>query len=429
VRKLTLSLAILLLLLTSISAGRQQAQTAPETLGPLAPAPAPVSAGAGIATAIGLVGAPEDSVFALRGGGTSEFWHYSISQNEWTTLPDTPAPVGDGGGIIEVASFTLCQPGRFFIAALGGGNTRDFWVFNINENRWCEGPDTPDPVGPGGAIAQLQRIGRIYALRGNGTTDFWSFDHSEWRKLASTPGPVNAGGGLVGINYRTRSQRDELFALQGGGSTAVWRYDVDTNTWTHHSDAPAPIGPGGAVASPNVGTAAAGGVLNVLQGGGSQAVWSLDLGANTWTLIDDAPGAVAAGGAVADQTNGCDFAFVGGGSTEFFSTGLRLCKAGARDFSLSFDRPTVTTRGGKKVKVKLNIAREGSFTGVVRFIPPEDAPAGIKVPASVVPVEGDSLSFKIKVRRSAAPGTHSLTFAGMNDAGIRRAATLTLVVQ
>src|SRR5262249_50411114 len=39
----------------------------------LAPAPAPVSQGGGIATAIGLIGAPFDSVYATRGGGTTDF--------------------------------------------------------------------------------------------------------------------------------------------------------------------------------------------------------------------------------------------------------------------------------------------------------------------------------------------------------------------
>jgi hypothetical protein len=302
-------------------------------------------------------------------------------------------------------------------------------VFNIDENRWCVGPDTPDRVGPGGAIAQLQRLGAIYVLRGNGTADFWSFDDGQWKKLADAPGPVNAGGGLVGINYGTRSQRDVLYALQGGGSRAVWKYDVDTNTWTHQSDAPAPIGPGGAITSPNLGTNSGEGTLNILQGGESLAVWSLDIGEDSWKLIADAPDAVTAGGAAASQFNGCSFAFVGGESNQFFSTGARLCIADAPSFSLSFDQSTVTTRSGKKVNAKLNIVRTNNFTGNVRFIPPSPTPAGIKVPSSIVQVAGDSLSFKIKVKGSAASGPHALTFVGMDDAGRRRVATLTLIVQ
>jgi hypothetical protein len=409
-RKLALTIAIILLLLTSVSGGRFQTESNPGKRGLLASTPAPVSAGASIAAAMGLVGAPIDSVFALRGGGTNDFWHYSISQNEWTRLPDAPAPVGEGSGIIEVFSFTFCQPGRFYIAALRGGNTTDFWQFNIDENRWCAGPGTPSPVGPGGAIAQLQRIGKVYVLRGNGTTDFWSLEDGKWRTLASTPGPVSTGGGLAGINYGTRSQRDVLYALQGGGSTALWKYDDATNTWAHQNDVPTPVGPGGAITSPNA-RGADEGALNILQGGGSPSVWSLDISANSWKLIDNAPSAIAAGGATSNQFNGCDFAFVGGGSSQFFSTGLVPCVADALGFSLSFDQPTITTARGRKVNVKLNIVRTDGFTGKIRVIPPTTPPRGIKVPEGPASTTSDSISFKIKVKDGAESGTHALTFS------------------
>ena len=72
-RKLALTIAILGLLSTLISGDRHQAKSNPSPRGLLASAPAPVSAGAGITAAMGLVGAPIDSVFALRGGGTTDF--------------------------------------------------------------------------------------------------------------------------------------------------------------------------------------------------------------------------------------------------------------------------------------------------------------------------------------------------------------------
>jgi hypothetical protein len=427
VRKLALTFAIFVLLLTSVSSISYQTEKNSGTTSLLASAPAPVSAGAGIAAVVGIVGAPIDSVFALRGGGTTDFWHYSISQNEWTVLPDAPAPVGEGSGIVEVFSHSFCKPGRFYVAALRGSNTTDFWYFNIEQNSWCEGTDTPSPVGAGGAIAQLQRLGKIYVLRGNGTTDFWSLENGViWEKRASTPGPVQAGGGLVGINYGVRGPADVLYALQGGGSTALWKYEVNTNSWTQQSDVPGPVGPGGAITSPNFGEE---GTLNVLQGGESTAVWSLDIAANTWKLLADAPSAIAAGGATSNQFNGCDFAFAGGGSNQFFSTGLLPCVADAPGFSLSFDQPTLTVERGTKVKVRLNIVRTGSFKGNVRITPPETVPPGIKMPEGLAMLTGDSISFKIKVKGGAPTGTHHLTFLGMDGDGRKSTANLTLIVQ
>ncbi len=206
----------------------------------LADAPAPVGAGGALAAAPGLGGAPVDHVFALRGGGTEDFWRYSIGQDSWTALPLTPATVGDGGGLVEFYSNgAICSTSSFSVAALRGDFTSDFWCFNIDQNRWEAGPSTPAPVGPGGALAQLQGLGHIYALRGGGTEDFWRMDQlGNWVSLASTPGPVGPGGSLVGINYGTLSQRNVVYALQGGGSSAVWRYDVDTNSWSQISTVP-----------------------------------------------------------------------------------------------------------------------------------------------------------------------------------------------
>jgi hypothetical protein len=205
----------------------------------LADAPAPVGAGGALAAALGIGGSPEDSVFALRGGRSQDFWRYSIGQDSWTALPPTPAPVGDGGSLVEFYSNgALCNSSSFSVAALRGDLTSDFWCFSIDQNRWEVGPPTPAPVGPGGALAQLQGLGRIYVLRGGGTRDFWRIDQmGNWLPLASTPGPVGPGGSLVGINYGTGSQ---LYALQGGGSSAVWRFDVETNSWSQIASVPKP---------------------------------------------------------------------------------------------------------------------------------------------------------------------------------------------
>ena len=84
----------------------------------------------------------------------------------------------------------------------------------------------------------MQHLGTVFALRGGGTTDFWMYARGQWTHRASTPGPVNAGGGLAAVNYGTDNQRDELFALQGGTSAAVWKYEVASDAWTVLTEAP-----------------------------------------------------------------------------------------------------------------------------------------------------------------------------------------------
>jgi len=435
-----LAVVIVIVTCSSIPATGEKPRTAivggravSSPLGMLTPTPAPVSAGAGVAAVMGLVGAPIDLVYVLRGGGTTDFWQYDISQNEWRTLPGTPAAVGDGGGIVEIASYTFCTQGasHFALAALGGGNTNAFWIFDINAATWCAGPPTPALVGSGGAIAQLQRLGEVYALRGAGTSEFWKFGtNGQWVRLADTPGPVNSGGALVGVNHGTASQRDVLYALEGGGSTALWKYDVATDTWSHQSDVPAPVGPGGAIASPNVGGDPEG-TLDILQGGGSSMVWALNVSANAWKMIDVAPGPVTAGGASSSQFNGCDFALLGGSSSQFFSTGLRDCQAVARQpaFSLSFDQPLITATAGTKVAATLNVLRAAGFTGSVTVTPPDTPPRGIRILLEQVAITGDRVRFKLKVKGSAQSGTYPLVFVATGASGETHTATLTLAVQ
>lgn len=190
----------------------------------LADAPAPIGPGGSLVAAIGLVGSPVDTVFALRGDGTRDFWAYSISGDEWDVLPDLPEPALDGAALVQ----TCC----FDVWALQGSGSRNMWLYRGSTQTWSAGAMTPAEVGPGASLAQLQRFGHIYVLRGGGSTDFWRFMFGTWTPLAPVPEPVGAGGGLVGVNYGTFHQRDILFAIVGGGSDSIYEYDVASDRWS-----------------------------------------------------------------------------------------------------------------------------------------------------------------------------------------------------
>jgi hypothetical protein len=109
---------------------------------------------------------------------------------------------------------------------------------------------------------------------------------------------------------------------------------------------------------------------------------------------------------------------------------LNTC-APAPDFSLSFDHQIVTGEIGTKVSAKLNITRTTGLTGNVTISVPETLPLGIAVALEpTTPTTGNSLTFKIKLKRRAKAGTHTLVFTGVDDSGrVIHTVALTLVVQ
>jgi hypothetical protein len=246
--------------------------------------------------------------------------------------------------------------------------------------------------------------------------------------LANTPGAVDAGGGLVGINYGTRSRGSFLYATQGGGSTAIWKYDAGADTWTHQTDTPAAIGPGGGITSPNFGEE---GTLVVLQGGESQTVWSLDVAGNSWKTLPPSAVPVSTGGAISNQFNGCNFALAGGGSRQFFATGDRDCVVAGPppDFYFLVSQPTSPAQVGTKVPVQVTVVRSNRFIGKVTLSSPTEKIPGIKAPEEPIVIEGDSVFFKIKIKGGASPGTYLMDFTGASDSGKSAHALVRLVVQ
>jgi hypothetical protein len=103
--------------------------------------------------------------------------------------------------------------------------------------------------------------------------------------------------------------------------------------------------------------------------------------------------------------------------------------ASGPDFSLGFAESTVTTATGTKVPVSVNIDRIGGLGGKVTVSPPTGLPTGIKLSAIPESTKGASVSFTIKVKATAKPGTYSLVFSGKDKGGQTHTATLTLIVQ
>ncbi len=80
-------------------------------------------------------------------------------------MADAPAPVVRGGALSSSADG--------FIYALRGGVTAEFWRYSVEDDSWQRLADTPDAIACGSALLSLS--GTIYAARGKPGKDLWRY--------------------------------------------------------------------------------------------------------------------------------------------------------------------------------------------------------------------------------------------------------------
>ncbi|MGQ9678996.1 MAG: CARDB domain-containing protein, partial [bacterium] len=136
-----------------------------------------------------------DELYAIK-SKVNEFYLYSIDEDAWH--PRTPVPeysssgkrsrCGDGCGITSDGNMTLY--------ALSGGNRNFFYCYNLTTNNWYELSEMPEgPAGKrvkaGGAVTFLRR--QVWALRGNGTNEFYVYIPDTMSLFSPPPAPRRTG--------------------------------------------------------------------------------------------------------------------------------------------------------------------------------------------------------------------------------------------
>jgi len=245
------------------------------------------------------VGAGSNSLYALRGNYSKDFWRYDISVNSWTSLANTLARVKYGGA--------LAGDGSSYIYAFRGDNRDDFWRYDIAANSWASKTDAPGTVKEGGALT-YDGSGYIYALRGDNSKDFWRYDTSanSWTSLANTHDNVKEGGALTcdGGNY--------VYAFQCVDTETFWRYDISADNWTLMADTPSSAGYGAAL------TYDGSSYIYALRGKHSNSFWRYDISADSWSVMANAPGYAEWGGALAHDGSSYIYALRGDNSKNFW---------------------------------------------------------------------------------------------------------------
>ncbi|TFG49356.1 MAG: hypothetical protein E4H33_02430 [Anaerolineales bacterium] len=184
------------------------------------------------------------------------------------------------------------------------GFTPTLSVTGLPIGNWYLRQTAPLTIESGGSLAYAGGD-RIYALRGNRTTNFgyYSISGDQWFSLASTPNIVDQGGSLVygGGNF--------LYALQGNNLDGFWRYNISNNTWQILAPALERINQGGSLVYPGGNFIYAMGNKNIF--------WRYNISSNSWSSLANTPDIVANGAALVFTGGNTIYAFEGN-STAFW---------------------------------------------------------------------------------------------------------------
>jgi hypothetical protein len=166
-----------------------------------------------------------DYLYLLKGSGTSEFYRYDVAGNSWATLNSPPTTKFKNGSCVA-------WDGADTIFALKG-STNEFFVYSIAGQQWqthsmlplnLPGSTRKKKVKDGAGLAYADRI--VYALKGGGTNEFWTYQCDAQSWLADNPmqpSPMNKtvkGGGALVYDRA----RHALYALRGNNTREFWMY-------------------------------------------------------------------------------------------------------------------------------------------------------------------------------------------------------------
>lgn len=211
-------------------------------------------------------------IYAIGGSEGTSSWSRFVKfdhvTGETKYLPPPPM-TGIGGALSFLDNQLYYLPGK---------STREFYLFDETKEQWNRVSDVPSNVYRPGSSNLIAVGDSLYAMLGNGRLLYkYTPDGSggAWVKLADSPGNVTNGSFVFSESEKA------IYVIAGGGSTAFYRYDVGSNSWSTKKALPASSSYGSAMAINN-------GKIFALRGNITRDSYVYDIASNTWTTTGPA---------------------------------------------------------------------------------------------------------------------------------------------
>lgn len=193
-------------------------------------------------------------LYMVKGNGTYEFWSYAMASNVWEPLPPVPVKSKSGSGIVYYPDdFKDGSGDRLYLLA-GGKNA--FFCYNVGAREWTLLDSAPygggKPKYAGGSFLVHDGRGTLYAHQSAVVDDSNHFmfryypQSEEWDRTPLKGLPLyGTEGGKPNKKKKSKDGgagvwfQDQLYALKGGGSQGLYRYDVEMSRWLEVDTIPA----------------------------------------------------------------------------------------------------------------------------------------------------------------------------------------------
>ena len=365
---------------------------------------------------------PDSTIYAFKGGSRNEFYGYNTKSGTWVTCSLLPySASGKRKKVNKGGSLSYASSNRQ-IYALKGGGSFEFWTYRVDSNCWIEKRPMPGDrkrVKGGAGLAYVPSREMVYAFKGGGTCEFYAYDiaHDTWyakRDIGCAPAPqrlkkVKDGGCLALV---CTDSDTVIYALKGGGTREFWAYGVASDTWHYVDSVPyAPskrnkIRDGAAMAGNRADR------LYLFKGGKTVEFWAYDLyaPANPWLSMPGIGGStlIKSGGALG-YGDGMIYALKGNNTREFWRA-IEVPSLGIAD---ERERPTENRRQGELAHLT---AYPNPFYAKLQIRVPGSALSGSQSAAYIYDAAG-RLVRRFDLPRLLLSATYSLIWDGTDQRG------------